>query len=92
MGPHYVTKAKRTVLDRVTSDFSYRPCPTGVDPDRHADREHVRAILGSAAADIVRTCPESRELNHALNRLDEAVMWCHAAIDRYGPENTEVGE
>lgn len=78
-----MTKAKRTILDRVTRDFAYRPCPFGVDENRHADREHVRSILGSAAIDLVRICPESRELNHALNRIDEAVMWCHAAIDRH---------
>jgi len=84
-----MTKTKRSILDRVNRDFVFRPCPIGADPDRHADREHVRSILGSAALDLVRICPESREMNHALNRLDEAVMWCHAAIDRHGVSSPE---
>ena len=79
-----MTKSKKTILDRVTKDFAFRPCPIGADPERHADREHVRSILGGAALDLVRICPESRELNHALNRIDEALSWCHSAIDRHG--------
>lgn len=80
-----MTKAKQTIIDRVIKDFAFRDCPAGADPDRHADREHVRAILGSAALDMVRICPMSRELNHALNKLYEAVHWAHDAIDRYAP-------
>jgi len=79
-----MSKTKRTILDRVAKDFAFRPCPAGACPDRHDAREHARSILGSAATDLVRIVPESRELNHALNKLDEAVMWCHAAIDRHG--------
>ncbi len=79
-----MTKSKRTILDRVTRDFAYRSCPNGACPDQHADREHVRSILGSAAADLVRICPESRELNHAINKLNEALHWAHDAIDRHG--------
>jgi hypothetical protein len=87
-----MTKSKKTILDRVTRDFAFRVCPAGADPDRHADREHVRSILGSAAIDLARIVPESRELNHALNKLDEAVHWAHDAIDRYGQNSPEVSE
>lgn len=86
-----MTKAQRTILDRITKDFAFRECPDGVDQDRHADREHVRAILGNAAMDLVRIVPQSRELNHALNRLEEAVHWSHAAIDRHGVSSPEEG-
>jgi len=79
-----MTKRQLTIVDRINQDFAFRPCPSGADPIRHHDREHVRSILGSAALDLVRIVPTSRELNHALNKIDEAVMWCHAAIDRHG--------
>jgi hypothetical protein len=86
-----MTKAQQTILDRINSDFAYRHCPVGVDPLRHHDREAVRGVLGNAAADMVRICPQSRELNHAINKLEEAVYWAHAAIDRYGVSNQDEG-
>ncbi len=86
-----MTKAHWAILDRVTKDFAFRPCPDGANEDRHADREHVRAILGNAALDLVRIVPQSRELNHALNRLHEVVHWAHAAIDRHGVSSPEEG-
>jgi hypothetical protein len=78
-----MTRAQLAIIDRINSDFRYRPCPLGADPVTHRDREAVRSILGIAALDLVRICPGSRELNHALNKLDEAVYWAHAAIDRH---------
>ena len=86
-----MTKSQKTILERINKDYAYRPCPNGADPDQHADREHVRSVIGTAAADLVRILRESRELNHALNRLDEAVMWCHASIDRHGVPNPGEG-
>ncbi len=86
-----MTKRKQSTLDRVISDFDYQTCPAGADPIRHHDRESVRSILGIAAQDMVRIAPECRELNHAINKLDEAVMWCHAAIDRYGERSQQGG-
>lgn len=82
-----MTRAQQTILDRLNSDYRFRPCPLGADPNTHHDREAVRSILGIAALDLVRICPGSRELNHALNKLDESVYWAHAAIDRHGSES-----
>jgi hypothetical protein len=28
--------------------------------------------------------PQSREANHALNKIEEAIHWAHDAIDRHG--------
>ena len=78
-----MTRAKQTIIDRVNTDFRFRPCPLGADPIRHHDREAVRSVLGVAALDLVRICPPSRELNHAINKLEEAVGWAHSAIDRH---------
>jgi len=86
-----MTKSKQTILDRVNRDFGFRPCPIGADSIRHYNREQARSILGSAALDLVRICPQSRELNTALNKIDEAVMWAHAAIDRQGISTPDSG-
>lgn len=85
-----MTKTKQTILDRINSDFAFRPCPIGADPIRHHDREAVRSVLGVAALDLVRVCPSSRELNHALNKLEEAVHWAHDAIDRHRKSSPET--
>ena len=87
-----MSKTKETILDRVYGDFAFRPCPVGADPIRHQVREAVRSVLGIAALDLVRLTPESRELDHALNKIYEAVMWCHAAIDRHGVSSPGEGE
>ena len=79
-----MTRAQQTILDRVHADYRCRPCPVGADRFKHHDREAVRSVLGIAALDLVRICPGSRELNRALNKLEEALYWCHAAIDRHG--------
>ena len=79
-----MTKSKQTILDRVQSDYRHRPCPVGADRFKHHDREAVRSVLRIVALDLVRICPGSRELNYALNKLDEALYWSHAAIDRHG--------
>lgn len=78
-----MTKTKQTIFDRLSNDYASRPCPSGADPIRHHDREAVRSIVGIAALDVARVAPESRELNHALNKFEEALHWAHSAIDRY---------
>jgi len=86
-----MTKAQQTILDRVNFDYRYRPCPHGADRIKHNDRETVRSILGIVALELVRTCPGSRELNHALNKVDEALYWSQAAIDRHGVSSPGEG-
>jgi hypothetical protein len=84
-----MTKAQQAILDRVNSDYRLRPCPLGADYIAHRHRESVRSVLGLAALDLVRICPGSRELNHVLNKLDEALYWAHCAIDRHGKSDPE---
>jgi hypothetical protein len=84
-----MTKAEQTILDRINTDYRYRPCPLGADRVKHNSRESVRSILGIVALELVRVCPGSRELNHALNKLDEAMYWSQAAIDRHSKSSTE---
>jgi hypothetical protein len=86
-----MSKTQQTLLDRICKDYTYRDCPPNVDPIRHHDREAVRTVLMNAALDLVRIVPSSRELNHALNRIEEALGWAHAAIDRYGESSPAEG-
>ena len=85
-----MTKAEQTIMDRIHTDYRYRPCPLGADRTKHNHRESVRSILGIVALELVRTCPGSRELNHALNKIDEALYWSHAAIDKHGKSSPET--
>jgi hypothetical protein len=78
-----MSKQKLAILERWNSDTRFRPCPPGVDPVRHHDREAVRSVFSIAGNDLIRICPLSRELNHALNKVEEAIAWCHSAIDRH---------
>jgi hypothetical protein len=86
-----MTNTQQKILDRVTKDFQHRGCPVGADQLRHSDRESVRSVLGTASVDLVLICPSSRELNHALNKLQEALFWAHAAIDHWGESTTGDG-
>jgi len=86
-----MTNRQQKILARVNKDFQVRPCPAGVDQAKHSDRESVRSVVGIASLDVVMICPQSRELNHALNKLHEALFWAHAAIDHWG-ESTIGGD
>jgi len=79
-----MTNRQQKILARVNKDFQVRPGAAGVDQAKHSDREAIRSVLGTAAIDLVLICPDSRELNHALNKLHEALFWAHAAIDHWG--------
>jgi len=81
-----MTKAQQTIIDRLNIEYAYQPCPIGADPFRHAQRERVRSVLGIAALELVQLAPPSRELNQALNKVEESRHWAFDAIDRYGPE------
>ena len=81
-----MTKAQLTIIDRVATDFGYRRSP-GLDQVH--DIEAVRSMVGIVAINLVRICPQSRKLNHALNKLDEAVQWAREAIERHGVSGPE---
>jgi hypothetical protein len=62
-------------LDKV---FTYHP-PKG---DQAARYERIRGAALSFAALICDLSPESRERTHAINKIQEAVMWANAGIAR----------
>ena len=87
-----MTKSKQSILDRWQHDTRFRACPEGADVVRHHDREAVRSVLAVAGEDLIRLLPQSREANHALNKIEEAIHWAHDAIDRHGEHGPKVSE
>lgn len=71
---------------RVANAFRYHKphCPT-----QEARYGQVRAVLKSAADDLLVMCPKSRELSLALTKLEEAMFWANAAIARNERPATE---
>lgn len=55
--------------------------PTGDDLKRY---EMIRATGLSLAALFRELCPESRELERAIDHIDDAVMLANAAVARHG--------
>jgi hypothetical protein len=56
----------------------------------HGNQVQRYTGIRDAAYDLARllavACPDSPELEQAMNRLDEVVMWANAAIARNEPE------
>ncbi len=64
----------------VEQRFTYHP-PKEDQVERYVA---IRNYARSFAILLTKTCPESRERSHALNKLDETVMWANASIARNG--------
>ena len=64
-----MTRTQLSIIERLADDYAPQPAPSHAQVH---DVEQVRAMVGVVAVDLVRICPPSRELDHALNRLDEA--------------------
>jgi hypothetical protein len=58
--------------------FTYH-APKG---DQAARYESLRSEFKELAYKIEAVCPDSRERSLALTKLEEANMWCNAAISR----------
>jgi len=88
----HMSETQQTIRDRIQKEYKRRPCPPGVDVNSHADRESIRGLVGDLSDDLILICPQSRELNHALNKLREAMHWAHDAIDRYGVSSSKENQ
>ena len=66
------------LIVRNAINFVYHP-PKGDQVERYAE---LRTMTHSLADFFVKNAPPSRELSLALTKLEEAVMWCNAAIAR----------
>lgn len=75
MTPANGNSLNAAVLDR---RFTYHP-PQGDQPHRY---ETIRSQGRMFADLLLASCPPSRELTVALERLDEVVFWANASIAR----------
>jgi len=77
---HDALSEMSNVIDETESEkrFSYH-APKG---DRLNRYKRLRAEGKEMAEFIVRLCPDSRERELAIMKLEEAVMWANAAIAR----------
>lgn len=64
----------------IAQRFTYHPPKTG-QPEIYED---IRFRAHSLAETMCVSAPHSRELALALTHLEDAVMWCNAAIARHG--------
>jgi hypothetical protein len=65
-------------IQEIARRFTYH-APHGDQASRY---EHIRAMSGQLAQELIRLTPESREQAVALTKLDEVVFWSNAAIAR----------
>lgn len=67
----------------------------GMEGDRMTQgerREDIHCMAQKLERMIGRLCRDGREKSLAKTKLEECVMWAHAAIEREEPLNDEGGE
>jgi hypothetical protein len=69
------TKITKKDLD---NRFTYHP-PKG---DQAETYQKLRKTANTLANKINKSCPDSREKNIAITKLEEAIMWANASIAR----------
>ena len=69
---------KEEVRFRLIRNFTYQP-PKGDQAERYVA---IRDKFKDLALFLIEVCPESRELSLALTHIEEANLWCNAAIAR----------
>jgi hypothetical protein len=79
LGIDDVTKRQVTIRERIERDFS----PHALTAQQRRDCVYLQALIGAVALRLTDFCPDCRELNGALNKLDEATYWAHEAIARH---------
>lgn len=67
-------------VESITHRFTYH-APKEGQPKLYED---LRASARELALDILGSCPQSRERQIAVQKLEEAVFWANAAIARNG--------
>lgn len=65
-------------IEQIERSFTHHP-PKDGQSERH---EAIRANAKDLALLIESICPDSRERQKAINKIDEGVMWADASIAR----------
>lgn len=81
------TMHKRPVFKDLTNRFTYH-APRGDQADRY---RLIRSSALEFSETLVGLAPESRELDLAVQKVEEAVFWANAAIARSGDAASEGG-
>jgi hypothetical protein len=68
-------------LNDLENRFTYHPPKDSTDVDIYHE---IRTAGLAFALMLDRYAPESRELSLAITNVEQAVMWCNAAIARHG--------
>lgn len=71
--PLTLVKRQRDLLRK---NFTYHP-PKGDQAERYSD---IRAMAHELATLLLKSCPESKELDMSIECLRECVMWANASI------------
>lgn len=74
-------------LDDLENRFTYH-APVKGQPEVY---QEIRQGGLRLALLMDRYAPESPELDEAIRRIEEAVMWCNAAIARYPAGHSRIG-
>lgn len=70
--------SKEELISRIENNHMFHS-----ETPQVASRFHeVRLITEVCAKELVKLCPEGRELSLALTHLEEAMFWANAAIAR----------
>lgn len=73
------------LVQEIARRFTYH-APEGDQASRY---QHIRAMCGQIAQELAKLCPDGRELQQALNDLDNVVFWANASIAREIKEEPE---
>ena len=73
-----VIKEERAPVFDLDKIFTYH-APKGDQGERY---EHIRLAAKMFAETVCDLSPPSRECTHAINKIQEAVMWANAGIAR----------
>ena len=61
-------------------------------PEQAMKYTQIREAVKAAAEAVLGLCPDSRERDTALQRLEEGVMWANAAVARNEPDLHDMAD
>ena len=81
-------EAQRRLLTRITNDF--RSHFVHPESSSYQAMDAIRDLTKVVAEELVKLCPDGRELSTALTKLEEAMFWANAAVARRADARNEA--
>ena len=75
-----------TDIHDIENRFTYH-VPKGAQPERY---KIIRTFAKDFALEILEQCPDNRERDIAIVKIEEAVSWANAAIARHEQEHSHI--